>query len=266
MLRSAPGTLPDPTHWAVPVGLAALGLFLARSAWKDVRRPDRVPDDAGPDPRAPLFRDTIVSLWLACGITAACWFLAGGEAAALGFTPGSGWGAAGSWVVAILASAFLVHQWRVAKRSPEARDQYAAQADGAKGFDWVRPTTSREYGLFRTMAVTAGITEEVIFRGFLIGVLALWMPLWVAGGLALVVFVGAHVYQGLSGMMRILPVSVVLTVLFLASGSVLPGIVLHSVVDLVGGAILWILRDRRRSTSEGAGAAADSAHPIRSHS
>jgi membrane protease YdiL (CAAX protease family) len=107
-----------------------------------------------------------------------------------------------------------------------------------------------EYRLFQTMAVTAGITEEVIFRGFLIGVLALWMPLWVAGLAALAVFVGAHVYQGLSGMLRILPVSTVLTILFLASGSLFPGILLHAAVDLAGGAILWEVRDRRSAPGE----------------
>lgn len=249
MLDYAAATLPDPTHWAIPLGLATLVAFLIRSAWKDLRRPDRVPDDAGPDPRAPLFRETTITLWFVCMVTTVSWFIAGGASDALGFVPGTGWGATAAWIVAVLGSAFLVYQWRVVKRSPEAQDQYATQVDEAKGFDWVRPTTPLEYRLFQTMAVTAGITEEVIFRGFLIGVLALWVPVWVAGVLALLVFVGAHVYQGFSGMMRILPVSTVLTILFLASGSLLPGILLHAVVDLVGGAILWILRDRRRAAA-----------------
>jgi membrane protease YdiL (CAAX protease family) len=201
----------------------------------------------------PLFAETTAALWFVATVTSLGWLRAGGDWRSLGFAFLPGWGAVAAWSVAALATAFLWYQWRTVVRSPEARDRYATQVNEAKGFDWVRPTTPREYRLFRWMAVTVGITEEVIFRGFLIGVLASWMPLWVAALAALFVFVGAHVYQGLSGMLRILPVSAVLTLLFLISGSLLPGILLHAVVDLVGGAILWEVRDRRVPAGEAPG-------------
>jgi hypothetical protein len=224
--------------------------FLVRSAWKDLRRPDRVPDDAGPDPRVPLFAETTGALWFVALVTSLGWRQAGGGWESLGFMLLPGWGAVAAWTVAVLAAAFLWFQWRTAVRSEEARARYAAQANEARGFDWIRPTTPREYRLFRWMAVTAGITEEVVFRGFLIGVLASWMPLWAAALAALVVFVGAHVYQGPSGMLRILPVSAVLTFLFLISGTLFPGIVLHAAVDLAAGAILWEVRDRRAAPGD----------------
>lgn len=267
--------LPDPTHWAIPAGLVAVAIFLVRAAWKDLRRPERVPDDAGPDPRVPLFRDTIGGLWLLCAITTGAWLLAGGDWAGLGFVVGAGWGTAAAWTVAVLAVGVLTVQWRSVQRSTEARESYAAQLSGATGYDWIRPTTPREYSHFRVMAVTAGFTEEVVFRGFLIGVLASWLPLWLAGGVALVLFVGGHVYQGLSGMVRLLPVSVVLTVLFLISGSLLPGVVVHTAVDVVGGKILWTIRDlwgrspSRAAKSDDAGdpdGSADPHQPVRWHS
>ena len=258
MFSSNPSALPDPTHWAVFLGLATLVVFLGRVAWRDLRRPDRVPDDAGPDPRVPLFRDTTGSLWLVCAITAGAWLLAGGGWASLGFMTGSGLGGAMAWTIAVLGAFFLAAQRRSVERSPEVRERYAAQVEAATGYDWVWPTTPGVYRYFTAMAVTAAITEEVIFRGFLIWVLALWLPLWVAAGVALLVFVGAHIYQGSSGMVRILPVSAVLTFLFLISGSLLPGILLHCAVDLAGGAILWILRDRREPSG--------APQPIRSHS
>jgi hypothetical protein len=95
------------------------------------------------------------------------------------------------------------------------------------------------------MAVTAGITEEVVFRGFLIGTLALWMPAWAAAAASVVLFVGAHVYQGVSGMKRILPISVALTTVFLLTGSLLPVMALHALVDVAGGAMMWRLRGYR---------------------
>ena len=99
--------------------------------------------------------------------------------------------------------------------------------DGAITVDWV--------------ALTAGITEEIIFRGFLIGVLSLVMPLPAAAAIAVAVFVVGHAYQGMAGMLRILPISIGLTVILLLSGSLWPCIILHALTDLVGGAVFQIL-------------------------
>lgn len=62
---------------------------------------------------------------------------------------------------------------------------------------------------------------------------------------SVLIFVGAHVYQGLSGMKRILPISVALTTIFLLTGSLIPVIALHTVVDVAGGAMMWRLRAYR---------------------
>ena len=55
------------------------------------------------------------------------------------------------------------------------------------------------------------------------------------------IFILGHAYQGAAGMLRIVPVSVGLTLIFLLSGSLWPGIILHALADLAGGAVFQIL-------------------------
>lgn len=254
------GTLPEPGHWAVLAGIGVILAFLVRVAYKDLKRPDRVPDDAGPHPRLKLFRETIASLWITAVAVTAAWVLGGGGWTALGFGSTGGVGGWIAWGLTLLGCALLGVQLRTVAVSEEARRTYAEQLDTFTGYDWIRPSTTREYTAFQVMAVTAGVTEEVIFRGFLIGALSLWLPVWAAAVLAIAVFVGGHIYQGASGMMRILPISGLLTLIFLLGGSLLPGIVLHAVVDVVGGAVMWRLRGYRGTTGgPGAGGSVENA-------
>ena len=55
------------------------------------------------------------------------------------------------------------------------------------------------------LAVTAGVCEEIVFRGLLIavGVHVLGLPLPVAAGLALALFAIGHLYQGPRGMIAV---------------------------------------------------------------
>ncbi|MET0416487.1 MAG: CPBP family intramembrane glutamic endopeptidase [Actinoplanes sp.] len=97
------------------------------------------------------------------------------------------------------------------------------------------PRTPRERRLVAGLAVTAGVTEEVVYRGFLIGaVIAVFgAPPLLAAALSLLLFVAAHAYQGRQGLVGASAAGLLLTLLYLVSGSILPGIVVHAVQDLV---------------------------------
>lgn len=172
--------LPGSGHGGLYAGLGVVAAFLLRSAYKDLTRPDSVPADAGPDPRLPLFRETVASLWVVALCCFVAWLAAGGSLAALGFRLPAG---VGGWVgngLATLAGAVVLVQAAMVARSEDVRRRFAVQLDEAKGYDWIRPGSASEYRWFQAMAFTAGVTEEVVFRGFLIGTLALWMSPWAA--------------------------------------------------------------------------------------
>jgi membrane protease YdiL (CAAX protease family) len=110
------------------------------------------------------------------------------------------------------------------------------------------PRNTRERKWAAAAAVTAGITEEVIFRGLFIGAaMRLYhLPLAVVVVASLALFVAGHAYQGWRGMQGSLIIGLLYSFLFLISGSVLLGIVLHIVQDLV--ALLWVMPAARHRT------------------
>lgn len=99
------------------------------------------------------------------------------------------------------------------------------------------PRTGREYGYFSGLSVTAGIVEEILYRGALIWYLSLWMDTIWAAALALAIFTLAHSYQGPKNALRAGLAGLALTVVYLLSGSILPAMALHVVIDLLGGAM-----------------------------
>ena len=94
---------------------------------------------------------------------------------------------------------------------------------------------------FDAVSVTAGVCEEVIFRGFLIAYLmaALGAPFWVAGLLSSVIFGFAHAYQGPAGIPRTAAVGGMLAILYGLTGSLWAPIVAHAVIDITSGRIAF---------------------------
>jgi len=102
------------------------------------------------------------------------------------------------------------------------------------------PRTRRERQLAVLAAVTAGVCEEVVFRGLLIaagiGLLGLHPGFSVV--LAAAVFGLGHAYQGVGNVIRTAVMGVVFGLLYGLSGSLVGPAVLHTAVDLFGFLVL----------------------------
>lgn len=97
------------------------------------------------------------------------------------------------------------------------------------------PHTRAERWQFAALAVTAGITEEVIWRGFGLGLLWLLLPhapVVVPIVLAALAFGWAHLYQGWSGVLATALLGGLLAWLYQATGSLLLPMLLHVLIDL----------------------------------
>jgi uncharacterized protein len=99
----------------------------------------------------------------------------------------------------------------------------------------VLPRTPAERRVFAALAVSAGICEELLYRGFMLAVLAAIAPsvgpLWtvVIGAAA---FGLAHAYQRPAGMLVTAVLGGCLAVLYLGTGSLLLPVAFHALVDL----------------------------------
>jgi len=105
----------------------------------------------------------------------------------------------------------------------------------ARGFAALLPHGRRERLAFALLAVTAGICEEVLFRGFGIAYVRWLWP--AAPRLALIVvtaatFGMAHLYQGVRGVVLTGLLGAYLAWLVLSTGSLVPAIVIHALLDL----------------------------------
>lgn len=97
--------------------------------------------------------------------------------------------------------------------------------------DALVPATPSELRLFKLVSVTAGVCEEIIFRGFLIWYFAAWMGPVLAILASSVVFGFGHIYLSVAHVPRTAVVGVILGFLVLVTGSLWPAIIIHAALD-----------------------------------
>ena len=139
-----------------------------------------------------------------------------------------------------LGSAFcLAFLWITHRQMRKlARRGASAVADHLGDVRFFMPRTRRELGWFRAMAVNAGVTEELICRGFLLWYLEPYVGLTWAAVLAVVAFALAHAYQGVANLPALTLASAGFVGLYLWTGSLLVPILFHALVDIIQGNVL----------------------------
>jgi len=110
----------------------------------------------------------------------------------------------------------------------------ATPAPAPEHITFMLPATSRERRWAAGVAVTAGIAEELVFRGLFLalGVGLFGLSAVPAAVLVTVVFALAHVYQGVPGVLMTAVLGAILAALALNTESLLLVIVLHVLIDL----------------------------------
>lgn len=228
------------TEPTLAAGLGAIAALWICGIGADIYRRVRAPERPS---RSPVIHWAVTAtlLWLLCGVSVWAWLASGRTLPALGFQWGEGWGVAAAWAIAIAFLLMQLAQLPAIRRDAGVQKGLRDLMFGSGDYDALMPRRRRDCWGFFLVGVTAGITEEIIFRAFLISVLALLMPLWMAAGAAVAVFILAHVYQGVRGLVRILPVTLVMTLTYILSGSLWPGILVHVAVDVLAGIIVWMI-------------------------
>lgn len=143
------------------------------------------------------------------------------------------------WGVCALISGYFLVQWITLSFSARQREAYADAVRGVGGVKMIMAETLSEHRSFKLLGTTAGMTEEIIFRGFLIWAFAQFMPLWAAALASLALFIFMHRYQGLAGMGQVAIAGGIITLLFLVGGSLWPLIALHIAIDVLNAEVYW---------------------------
>lgn len=130
------------------------------------------------------------------------------------------------------AAAGMLIPLLLVRRSPEQRAKVLAPM---RAIAFFLPRTGEERAWFAAVSVTAGICEEIIFRGFLIrylDALPLGLGVWGAVVASAVIFGINHGYQGVGGIIITGILALLMTALFFVTGSLWIPIVAHALLDL----------------------------------
>lgn len=142
-------------------------------------------------------------------------------------------------IAAIVALLVQVRQIATAERQDleQIKAQFGKMA-------LIIPQNGNELVRFNLLSITAGIVEEILWRGFLIWYLSQIMPLWTAALLSSIGFGLAHAYQGWVQLPKITLVGAVLAGLYILSGSIWLPMLLHASVDILQGRLAYAANQR----------------------
>ncbi len=128
-------------------------------------------------------------------------------------------------------------------RGPRWRRAYASAVRRAfQDIPGFLPQTATERAAWVVVSISAGVCEEILFRGFLLRYfvqLNAEMPVLLALVASSLIFGLAHLYQGVKGVAGSMFGGLMLGLLFLLSGSLMACVVVHTLLDLQ---LFYVLR------------------------
>jgi hypothetical protein len=104
-----------------------------------------------------------------------------------------------------------------------------------RNIERMMPRTQDELRWFGRLALTAGICEELLYRGYLLWYLTSWMPVVPAVLVASAVFGFGHAYQGPRGIAVTALIGVFMCAIYLLTGSLIACMLIHALTDLYAG-------------------------------
>lgn len=217
--------------WDIWLIFLVLGVILPWRGRLRIKKLKEMPH-VGTMERLSLYASTIAFQWFAVAVVAWRSWAHGFTAVQLGLTVQN----RASIVVASIMGAALIAvlQWlnlrRVGRIPIESRGPLQVLAER------ILPQSTVELLPYLALAITAGLCEEFLYRGF---AMAAFMRVgfqdWAVVLVSSVLFGLAHSYQGRGGVVMTLLIGILLGTSRLAYGSLVPAIFWHSSVDVVAG-------------------------------
>ncbi len=186
-------------------------------------------------------------LWIAAILVTAYWWYMGRNLSTMGMALPSGKNQALTWGLSALLIALYILDLVYSFRNEEARKETAMEQESNTPF---LPDSFREFPAYIWLCISAGSCEEVLYRGFMV---TYFMPMgfekdkfpFMALIAPAILFSLAHFYQGWHAVMKIFILSILLGAIYISSGSLIMGMVLHFAIDLTGGILAVKLRSSR---------------------
>jgi membrane protease YdiL (CAAX protease family) len=207
----------------------ALGLPLR--AWFGMRRLQSATGDLGAL-RVRLWWRAILTQWLLVVLVLVLWSVTRRDlrALGLGLEPSTG-------LLGVLVGLGTIISLLVRQRGALVTDESLRERirERLAPVERLMPRGRREFPLFAALAITAGICEELLFRGFLLWYGMQLVPWPLAALLQALAFGLGHAYQGARGIVLTGFAGLFFTGVRLLTGSVWPAMLIHALMDLHAG-------------------------------
>lgn len=222
------------THWDHLIVLLVFVVYPAYGKWsyaavvRDLR-------ERGEPARVGAYQKVILTWASFAAILCAYWFMSGRAFSDLGFRSSS---VTELMVGLLLGGAFSLFIWFQVRGVSQILKGGDERKSGLEGIIEFMPRSKREERWFHWVSLNAGISEEMIYRGFLIWyLLHLVGTVW-AALIAVIAFTYAHAYQGVKQLPGIALAAIVMVALYLISGSLWLPILVHIVMDAIQGSYI----------------------------
>jgi CAAX protease family protein len=219
-------------------------LFPLRASTFGFRRLMLANEEERPRVRISVYRQAMLIQWALAIAAIALWAARRREWEGLGLVPHFGWGLAGVLVGLLVAAIAVARQRRQVMEDEEALSRLRVRMSG---LEVMLPHSRSELALFFKLSITAGICEELLYRGYLIWYLTHWFPYFAAIGIAALVFGIGHMYQGWRGMITTGIVGAFLSAVYWVSGSLYAGMIIHALMDAHSGQLMQVAYEREPS-------------------
>lgn len=183
---------------------------------------------------------TCVTLWALVLLLAVDWWIADRDPKILGFAVHLDLRfMVGCFFIIAVMALFSWEYFRILRLSDERRHKIMEKIVRIFVF---APSNSRQLLYFVGVSITAGVTEELLCRGFLIWSLTAYMNVVIAAILSSIFFGLGHSYQGASGIVKTGGVGLIMASLYIGSGTILLPMILHAFVDAHNGFLAYSLK------------------------
>ena len=182
--------------------------------------------------RVNMYQKTIVAQWVALAFVIIAWLIASFKWQSFIFYPGESKAPnneflAGFLTSVIITSIVLVIVWTVLSKK--------GKAPTVGNIDFLLPQTKQERIWYTFVALTAGICEELIFRGamtFFLVSLPFDLSLTSVGVIGSIIFGLVHLYQGPKGVIMTGFLGFAMFNVYAMTGSLFLAIFLHFIIDV----------------------------------
>ncbi|WP_299076162.1 CPBP family intramembrane glutamic endopeptidase [uncultured Paraglaciecola sp.] len=194
---------------------------------------------ANPAMRIKLYKETMVFLWVPALVVLFLIFQDRVSATTVGLN--LHWNLANQLMLGglVILSGYLLFSLKQIANN-QARHQEIA--DKFSYVQWLMPTTLRELKYYAGgVSVSAGVCEELLFRGYLLGLITEYSSTPIAVIVSSLAFGLPHIYQGIPHVIRTTVFGVFMALITVLTDSIIAAILLHIIMDIFSGCMAYIV-------------------------